>query len=194
MDLFKLSRNDEKYIFNKKFNSDNLFFKYKYVYIMESNNLLASFELVHKKDIIDMNILNELMKVFERLHKSIYLPKYLYFDEITLTYGDFTDKYLKPSSKDSVYMRTFELYNELKDLGLFEDLDHLDSFGNGKIRIKSEDGNLKTLIKIRTKYSHHPNIYISLTLVVDHKKHLRLNIYCDDNSDLTGKLIILNQE
>ena len=161
---------------------------------MESNNLLASFKLVHKKDIIDMNILNELMKVFEGLHKSIYLPKYLYLDEITLTYGDFTDKYLKPSSKDSVYMRTFELYNELKDLGLFKDLDHLDDFFNGKIRIISEDGNLKTLMKIRAKYSHHPKIYLSLTVIVDHKKLLRLNVYCDDNSDLTGKLVVLDQE
>lgn len=142
---------------------------------------------------INMNYLNELTRIMTLLNESIYLPKYLYFDEITIDYRDFTDKYLNPSSKNSVYMRTFELYNELKDLGLFKDLDHLDGFGNGKIRIKSEDGNLKTLIKIRTKYSH-PNIYMSLTLVVDHKKHLRLNIYCDDNSDLTGKLIILNQE
>lgn len=143
---------------------------------------------------INMNYLNELTRIITLLNESIYLPKYLYFDEITIDYRDFRDKYLSPSSKNSVYMRTYELYNELKDLGLFEDLDHLDGFGNGKIRIKSEDGNLKTLIKIRTKYSHHPNIYMSLTLVVGHKKHLRLNIYCDDNSDLIGKLIILNQE
>lgn len=143
---------------------------------------------------INMNYLNELTRIITLLNKSIYLPKYLYFDEITIDYRDFRDKYLNPRSKNSVYMRTFELYNELKDLGLFKDLDHLDGFGNGKIRIKSEDGNLKTLIKIRTKYSYYPNIYMSLTIVVDHKKHLRLNIYCDDNSDLTGKLIILNQE
>lgn len=149
---------------------------------MESNNLF------------NMNYLNELTRIMTLINESIYLPKYLYFDEITIDYRDFRDKYLNPSSKNSVYMRTFELYNELKALGLFNDLDHLDGFGNGKIRIKSEDGNLKTLIKIRTKYSHHPNIYMSLTLVVDHKKHLRLNVYCDDNSDLTGKLIILNQE
>lgn len=143
---------------------------------------------------INMNYLNELTRIITLLNRSIYLPKYLYFDEITIDYSDFRDKYLKPSSKNSIYMRTYELYNELKDLGLFNDLDHLDGFGNGKLRIKSEDGNLKTLIKIRTKYSHHPNIYMSLTIVVDHKKHLRLNIYSDDNSDITGKLIILNQE
>lgn len=143
---------------------------------------------------INMNYLNELRRIMTLINEFIYLPKYLYLDEITIDYRDFRDKYLNPSSKNSVYMRTYELYNELKALGLFNDLDHLDGFGNGKIRIKSEDGNLKTLIKIRTKYSYHPNIYISLTLIVDHKKHLRLNVYCDDNTDLTGKLIILNQE
>lgn len=145
--------------------------------------------LAHKGLIIDMNVLSELMSVVTRLHKSIYLPKYLYLDEISLTYGDYSDKYLKPSSKDSVYMRTFELYNELKGLGFFEHVDHLDGFGNGKIRIKSGDGSLKTLVKIRAKYGCHPKIYMSLTIATDHKKLLRLNVYCDDNSDLTGELI-----
>lgn len=143
---------------------------------------------------INMNYLNELTRIITLLNRSIYLPKYLYFDEITIDYRDFRDKYLNHSSKDSVYMRTFELYNELKDLGLFEDLDYLDGFGDGKIRIESEDEKLKTIMKIRAKYDYQPKIYLSLTIIDDHKKHLRLNIYSDDNSDLTGKIIILDQE
>lgn len=159
-----------------------------------SGNMLVPFKLVHKEDIIDMNILSELMSVVTLINKSIYLPKYLHLDEISLTYGDYSDKYLNPSSKNSVFLRTFKLYNELKDLGLFKHLDHLDTFGNGKIRIRSEDGNLKTLLKIRGKYGCHPKIYLSSTITVDHKKLLRLNVYCDDNSDLTGELIPLDQQ
>lgn len=176
---------------------------------MESNN---SYKLVHKdnqtieidiKDlqenflsniIIRNDYLNELIRIFNLINKSIYLPKYLYFDEITINYRDFTDKYINPSSRNSIYFRIYELYSQLKDLGLFKDIDHIDSFSNGKIRIKSEDGNLKTIIRIRAKYDYHPKIYLSLTIIIDHKKLLRLNIYSDDNSDLTGKIIILDQE
>lgn len=182
---------------------------------MESNNQLDTYKLVHKDDKtieIDINdlknlqegflseifvrndYLNELIRIFNLINKSLYVPKYLYFDEITINYRDFVDNYITPSSRKSVYFRVYELYNELKDLDLFKQIDHLDSFSNGKIRIRSEDEKLKTLIKIRAKYDYQPKIYLSLTIIDDHKKHLRLNIYSDDNSDLNGKLIILNQE
>ena len=162
---------------------------------MDYDNLLALFKSVNKDDVIDISIFDELMRVFERLNTSVNLPRYLWLSEIDITYGDFYDKYLREESKYSLDVRTLELDKELHDSCVFESFDYVDDEKNGKIKIKSKDGSLKTLIKIRGEYfGSRSKIYMTLTVISDHKKLLRLNVYCDHFSKLTGKFVIFDQK